>query len=366
MMKDIVTLILISAFFAFAIAPLIINLLYKLNVVRKIENDFSSIVGERSIKAGTPIMGGLIVIITVFIITIAINWNAYTYVPILILLISAFFGALDDLLNIFGRKRLVRPLHKHLKLAMIHKDWRKRVWLLILTPWSAYKNLWYALGSYPGKGIHAGEKIIIQTITGGIVAFWIFTYLGISSIWIPFFGPLELGYFMPIFIIFTIISMSNAVNISDGMDGLSAGLLIPAFGAFLAIALLESHTEVSLLIATVIGALIAYLYFNIKPARIQFGDTGSLALGALLATVAFVQDKIILLLIIGLPFVLEIGSSLVQSIYRKIFRKRLLKMAPLHLHFLIKGWSEEKIVMRFWIFGLVSAIIGFWIYILSV
>ncbi|MFO7564468.1 MAG: hypothetical protein R6X02_17610 [Enhygromyxa sp.] len=165
---------------------------------------------------------------------------------------------------------------------------------------------------------------------------------------------------------FTIVAMSNAVNISDGMDGLSAGLLIISYSAFMLIAIMEAQVEISILLATVVGALIAYLYFNIKPARIQMGDTGSLAMGALLATTAFLQDKIFLLPIIGLPFVVEIGSSLIQSLYKSIFRRRLFKMAPLHLHFLIKGWTEEKTVMRFWLFGLLTALIGFWIYIMSI
>ncbi len=365
-MKETIIVILLSTFFAFLISPLIINLLYKLKVVRKTENDFSAVIGERAIKEGTPIMGGIIIIITILIITLTINWNIYTYVPILVLLISAILGALDDLLNIFGRKRLVRPFHKHIKLALVHKDWKQRVWLAILIPWSAYKNVWYHLGSYPGKGIHAGEKIIVQTITGGIVALWLFSHLDISSIWIPLLGSLELGLLMPILIIFTVVAMSNAVNISDGMDGLSAGLLTASYSAFLLIAIMEGQTEISILLGTVIGALIAYLYFNIKPARIQMGDTGSLAMGALLATTAFLQDKIFLLPIIGFPFVVEIGSSLVQSIYKSLFRRRLFKMAPLHLHFLIKGWSEEKTVMRFWLFGLITAIIGIAIYIISI
>ncbi len=364
-MKEAIAVILLSIFFAFAISPLIINILYKLKVVRKLESDFSSIVGERSVKEGTPIMGGIIIILTILVITLTLNWNSNTYIPIIVLLISALLGALDDLLNIFGRKRLVRPFHKHIKLAMIHKDWKKRVWLAILIPWSAYKNVWYKLGSYPGKGIHAGEKIIIQTITGGIVAFWLCSYLDITSIWVPFLGALELGFLMPILIIFTIVSMSNAVNISDGMDGLSAGLLLTSYGTFFLIAIIQEQTEIALLLATIIGALIAYLYFNIKPARIQMGDTGSLAMGALLATVAFMQDMIFLLPIIGLPFVLEIGSSLIQSIYKSTFGRRLFKMAPLHLHFLIKGWPEEKIVMRFWLVGLIFGIVGLAIYLIS-
>ncbi len=364
-MQEVIVTLLLSILFAFAISPLIINILYRFRVVRQIEDDFSSVVGERARKAGTPIMGGLIIIITVLAITLTANWNEYTLIPIIVLLISAFLGALDDLLNIFGRKRFVRPLQKHIKLAMVHKNWKKRLWLFILIPWSAYKNLWYTLGSYPGKGIHAGEKIIVQTIIGIIVAWWLFLHLGISEIWMPYWGSWELGWFMPILVIFTIVSMSNAVNISDGMDGLSTGLLLPSFGAFLIIALIENQQEISILIASIMGALIAYLYFNIKPARIQMGDTGSLALGTILATIAFLQGQIILLPIIGILFVLEIGSSLVQGIYRKIFGKRLLKMAPIHLHFLIKGWAEEKVVMRMWLLATIFAIVGLAIYIIA-
>lgn len=365
-MKDSLTLILMSAFFGFLISPIIINVLYKLKVVRKIETDFSTIVGERYIKAGTPIMGGLIIIITVLVLTAVLNWNNTTFVPIIVFLISALLGGVDDLLNIFGRKRLVKPFHKHLKLALVHKDWKTRIIMFLLIPWSIYKNIWYALGSYPGKGIHAGEKIIVQAITGGIVAWWIIGHLGITSIWIPFIGSLPLGILlMTIFIIFTVISMSNAVNISDGMDGLSAGLLISSFLAFLVIALLKSNDEIAFLNATVIGALISYLYFNIKPARIEMGDVGSLALGTLLATNAFILDSITLLPIIGLIFVLEIGSSLIQAIYRRVFGRRLFKMAPLHLHFLILGWSEEKIVMRFWLFSIIFALVGIWLFVVS-
>ncbi len=365
-MKEAILILIISIIFGFLISPFIINLLYKFKVVRKIETDFSSVVGERYVKAGTPIMGGLIIIITVLTITLMTNWNEYTYIPIIVLLISATLGALDDLLNIFGRKRLVRPFHKHLKLTLVHKDFKKRIWFFFLIPWAAYKNIWWTLGSYPGKGIHAGEKIIVQTITGGIVAWWLFSHLGISEIWIPMLGHLNLGLLMPLFIIFTIISMSNAVNISDGMDGLSSGLLISAFSGFLLIAILENQQELVILNSTVIGALIAYLYFNIKPARIEMGDVGSLAMGTLLATVAFLQDMIFLLPVIGFIFVIEIGSSLFQSIYRKVFGRRLFKMAPIHLHLLIKGWAEEKVVMRMWLFGFFCTLLGISIYIFSI
>lgn len=353
---------LIAAFIVSMLwAPLLISFLYRNRVVRKTDKDFASIVGDRYLKAGTPIMGGLLVVITTTLLTLIFNWNGNTYIPIAVLALSALLGGMDDLLNIFGRKRVVRTIKKQLVLARVHKSLVHRIYLWLTLPWIAYKNVWYALGSYPGSGIHAGEKILVQIIAGASVAWWIYFKLGWSSVSVPFIGPVELGILMPFFIIFTVVAMTNAVNISDGMDGLSSGLLIMSYLAYLAIAAISGNFEIATLITVTIGALLAYLYFNIKPARFEMGDVGTLALGAMLATVAFALDQAALLPVIGFLFVAEIGSSLIQGVYRRVFGKRLWKMAPLHLHFQIKGWTEEKIVMRFWLFGALFALIGVWL-----
>lgn len=357
-MEELLINILLSFIISLIWAPFLIKFLYHFNVVRNTDKDFAAIVGERYKKAGTPIMGGLLVVITTVVLTTLFNSNGVTVVPIIVLLISALLGGFDDVLNIFGRKRVIKPIKKQLLLIKVHKSYLKRFWYLVTLPWGAYKNMWYALGSYPGTGIQAGEKIIIQIISGAVVAWWIYWQLGWSSIWLPFIGPIELGWLMPIFVIFTVVSMTNAVNIADGMDGLSSGTLIFSFLAFLAISFTLENHELAILSAIVIGSLIAYLYFNIKPARFEMGDVGSLGLGALLATIAFALDRSALLPIIGFVFVAEIGSSLIQAVYRRIFGRRLFKMAPLHLHFQIKGWSEEKVVMRFWLIAAVCAIAG--------
>ena len=343
-------------------APLLIRMLYKYKIVRHISKDFSALVGERYLKKGTPIMGGVLIVFTVSILTILFNWGrGSTYVPIGVLLLSALLGGFDDVLNIYGRKQIVRTVSKQIKLAKVHKSFWRRIYFWITLPLTAYRNIWYALGSYPGKGIQAGEKILVQIAAGGMVAWWLYFKLGWDTIWVPWLGDMHLGILMPIFIIFTIVSMANAVNIADGMDGLSAGMLIPAFTAFMFMALVDQNDQMAVLNATMVGALLAYLYFNIKPARFQMGDVGSLALGAMLATIAFAQDRIFLLPVIGFMFVAEIGSSLVQGVFRKIFGRRLFKMAPLHLHFQIKGWSEERVVMRFWLFAMIFAFFGVWL-----
>lgn len=343
-------------------APMLIDVLIKLNITRNLNKDFASIVGKRYLKAGTPIMGGLLVVVTVVVMTLLLNYNGHTKIPLLVILLSAGLGGIDDLLNIFGKKRIIRTTKKHIKLAKVHKSKFKRVWLWLTLPWNIYQNIWFALGSYPGTGIHAGEKIIIQLLTGGVVAWWLWWKLGWYSIWIPILNQnIDIGWGMPILIIFTVVSMANAVNISDGMDGLSSGTSLIAFIAFLIISLgdvSQAGIHYSLFIATIIGSLIAYLYFNIKPARFEMGDVGSLTIGALLAVIAIMLDRVLLLPIIGFVFVAEIGSSLTQGIYRRITGMRLFKMAPIHLHFQIRGWSEEKTVMRFWVFAIVFAFIG--------
>lgn len=354
--------VIVSFIGAMLWAPLLIKMLYKYKIVRHVSKDFSTLVEERYMKEGTPIMGGLLVVFTVSIITIFFNWGrGSTYVPIGVMVLSAMLGGFDDVLNIYGRKHVVRTVKKQIKLARVHKFWYMKVYYWLSLPLTAYRNIWYALGSYPGKGIQAGEKIIIQIAAGGMVAWWLYFKLGWDAIWLPWFGSIHLGWLMPVFIVFTIVSMANAVNIADGMDGLSSGMLIPAFTAYLFFALLDNNSEMAVLNATIIGSLMAYLYFNIKPARFQMGDVGALALGALIATMAFAQDRIILLPVIGFMFVAEIGSSLVQGVYRRIVGRRLFKMAPLHLHFQIKGWSEERVVMRFWLLSVIFAFFGVWL-----
>lgn len=354
--------VVISFVVAMAWAPLLIRMLYKYKIVRNVSKDFSALVGERYLKKGTPIMGGVLVVFTVSILTILFNWGrGSTYVPIGVLLLSALLGGFDDVLNIYGRKQVVRTVSKQVKLARVHKSLSQRIYYWATIPLTAYRNLWYALGSYPGKGIQAGEKILVQIAAGGMVAWWLYFKLGWDTVWFPFFGDMHLGALMPIFIIFTVVSMANAVNIADGMDGLSAGMLVPAFTAFMFLAIVDNNDEMAVLAATTVGSLLAYLYFNIKPARFQMGDVGSLALGAMLATIAFAQDRIFLLPVIGFMFVAEIGSSLVQGVFRKIFGRRLFRMAPLHLHFQIKGWSEERVVMRFWLVAMIFAFFGVWL-----
>lgn len=362
--NDIVIYIFLSASLSLLISFPIIHLLYRFKIVRLIDKDFSAIIEERRLKRGTPIMGGLIVVFAVLIINLVFNLTGSTKVPLLVFGICALLGALDDVLNIYGRERSVRSLHRTFRLAKVHASSLMRIFYFLSLPWAAYRWLFYLLGSNPGKGIQSHEKVIVQTITGGIVAWWIYFGAGNPSpgeLWIPFLGSINIGLLMIPFIIFTVISMANAVNFTDGMDGLAAGLLLTSFLGFLVIAYTGGAVPTTFLIASVIGALLIYLYFNVPPARFQMGDVGSLALGTLLATIAFELNRSLLLPVFGFFFVAEVLSAVIQGVARRLLGRRIFKMAPLHHHLEILGWPEYKIVMRAWVLAPIFVVFGIWL-----
>jgi len=385
-LDEILSFALFSLIISFILAFPIIKLLYKFGIVRHLEVDFSVLVDARKSKYGIPIMGGLIVIIPILILNLFFSPVGFVKLSMLVFGISALLGALDDVLNIYGRERKIRKFYRTLKLIKVHKNYFYRIYLFIILPWIIFARIFYILGSNPGKGLFAHEKIVVQLLISLCVAFWLYTKVNApSEVWIPFFDKIDIGQiFMILLIVIAVIGMTNAVNLADGMDGLSAGLLLPAFGALALISysqelkILNKFLEINpspvsymqffpmtLLCASVLGGLVAYLYFNIPPARFQMGDVGSLALGALLAVMAFMARVPLLLPIIGFPFVAEVSSSIIQSVGRRIFGKRIFKMAPLHHHFEMMGWNEEKVVMRFWLMGIVFAIIGLWIYFVA-
>jgi phospho-N-acetylmuramoyl-pentapeptide-transferase len=162
-------------------------------------------------------------------------------------------------------------------------------------------------------------------------------------------------------IIFTVILFANAVNISDGLDGLSGGVLISAFVGLAILSYFQGSLPFSILNATVIGSLIAYTYFNVKPARFQMGDAGSLSMGSLFAVMMIAQNRLLLIPFFGFIFLVEIFSVVIQTFWRYGLGRRFFKMAPLHHHLELKNWPEEKIVARFWIINIFMVILGLWL-----
>ena len=271
-------------------------------------------------KHAFPTMAGLIGVVSITIMTCIFNLDrGQTWLPLAGFLGGAAVGMIDDLINVFGSGKGAAGLRGPVKFALI--------------------------------------------TAVGLVLGWFFAIkLGWTEILVPFVGDIQIGVAGMIAIFtFAVVATSNAVNITDGLDGLSGGLAMIAYGAYGIIALFQGHILLFGFCMTVVGWLLSYIWFNVPPARFMMGDTGSFALGAGLGVVAMMTDSFLLLPIIGLVFVVETGSSLIQLTSKKFFKKKVFISAPLHHHLEAKGWGEAKIVMRFWIIAGVCAILGVFI-----
>lgn len=267
-------------------------------------------------KRNIPTMAGIVFTVAIIVITLLFNLDrAETWLPLAALVGGAIVGLIDDIINIRGGGKGVAGLRSSLKFMMI-------------------------------------------TAIGLALGWFFFEKLGVSAVHIPFIGPWELGWFIiPIFA-FVIVATGNAVNISDGLDGLAGGLAAIAFGSFGIIALLQGNGIMAGFCFTVVGALLSYLWFNIYPARFFMGDVGSFALGTSLGVVAMLTDSLFILPIIGLIFVIEAGSSLIQIFSKKVFKRKIFISAPIHHHLEALGWPETKVTMRFWIIAAVCSFVG--------
>ncbi len=355
---------LISCAASFFLAPFLIKCLYRFHITRRGEYDATLGLDGRRTKAGVPIMGGLLVILTVAAMTILFNWERkFTYVPIGVMLLAAALGGIDDLLNIFGKERRNPKLSHVIRLIRVHREFPMRIWLFLTLPWTAFKRVSLWFGSHPGKGVHVHVKLLLQFIAGAITAWWIYDKLGANwrMIHVPFDGLVAIGWWIIPLIILFVMFTANAVNVADGMDGLAGGSLIITFAALMLLSWLGGYSEITILNATVVGALITYTYFNIKPARFQMGDVGSLGLGALLAINTIVINHMLLLPLLAFIFYIELGSVVIQLLGRYALGRRIFRMAPIHHHFELRGWSEEKTVMRFWVIHAAFVLLGLWI-----
>lgn len=267
-------------------------------------------------KRNIPTMAGAVFVISIALITLLFNLDrAETWLPLAALIGGAIVGLIDDIINIRGLGKGVAGLRSQIKFMMI--------------------------------------------VAIGLALGWFcFDRLGVTAVTIPFFGTWELGWlFVPLFA-FVVVATGNAVNISDGLDGLAGGLAAIAFGSFGIIALLQGNALLAGFCFTVVGALLSYLWFNIYPARFFMGDVGSFALGTSLGVVAMLTDSLFLLPIIGIVFVVEAGSSLIQIFSKKVFKKKIFISAPIHHHLEAIGWPETKVTMRFWVVASVASFIG--------
>lgn len=267
-------------------------------------------------KENTPTMGGLLVWITTAVITLLFNLSrSGTWLPLFALVASGIIGALDDILNIRG------------------------------------------IGPNNG-GIAFKLKFFLYLAIAALGAWWFYFKLGWDIFHIPGIGDFTLGWwYIPLFIA-VIVFLAFSVNQTDGLDGLAGGTLAIAYGAYAMIALVDGKVALAAFCGTIMGSLLAFLWFNIYPARFFMGDTGSMALGTTLGVIAFLTNSVAVLPIIGFVFMIEALSTMIQIFSKKFFHRKVFLSAPIHHHFEALGWPEAKVTMRFWVISAVMAIIG--------
>jgi phospho-N-acetylmuramoyl-pentapeptide-transferase len=335
--------LIIFSFFVTSILVIpFINLLYKIKLTRRVEG-----IGKKKelfdrlhdIKAGTPIGGGVLVtsivcILFVFIFQIISHLGVYIHSSfslknelfIIFFTFTSFglLGLLDDFVKTFGKPRPGR------------------------------------LGAI--FGLTRKQKFTLQCILALISAAFLYKILGIHILHLPFRNNvIDLGIFYIPFAAMIIIFFTNAFNFTDGLDGLASGLLVIYLLAYIIIAAGIIDTPLFVFIAIWLGSIIAFLYFNIWPARVFLGDAGALSFGSTIAIIGLLIGNVATLFVIGGIFVFEAASSVIQILGWKILKRRIFPLAPIHHSFLAKGWEEPKIVMRAWIAGIILAIFGLWL-----
>jgi phospho-N-acetylmuramoyl-pentapeptide-transferase len=225
------------------------------------------------------------------------------------------------------------------------------------------------LNARTGEGIRVRQKLLWQTVFAVFFAWQIQQTYGLSGFRVPFIGDVSVDPLVWIAFRPAIVASCNAVNITDGLDGLAGGTLIISFVSFLIIALLNvpQQPNIAFLCALLIGGLLGFLWFNVHPAQVIMGDAGSLSFGATLAVIAIITGQVFVLPLIGLVFVLETGSVALQVAYFKVTGgRRIFKMSPLHHHFELSGWDEEKITLRFWIVAVLAGLLGVTLFLASI
>lgn len=334
-------LLLSTAAFVFAMlaTPLLAHFLYKYKLGKKIRDNGSTPIFSKlhAHKTGTPTMGGVLIWGTVLIFALLFSFlprvlpfdfikhlnflsRAETLLPLGALVISALIGLFDDWLDVRGK------------------------------------------GVLGGGGLKLRHRLLIYTLIAIVGALWFYFKLDWTVFHVPFLGNFEIGaWYIPIFI-FIIVATSFSVNETDGLDGLAGGTLLLAFAAYGIIAFSLGRYDLATFCGVIIGALLAFLWFNIPPARFYMGDTGAMSLGVTLGIIAMLTNNALLLVFIGAIFLIESASVIIQTLSKRLRHKKVFLSSPIHHHFQAMGWPESKIVMRFWVLsglGIALALIIF-------
>jgi len=337
----------IAFFIGIAMTPVLAHYLYKYKLwrkdVRTMAPDgaetpiFSRLHKEREIKA--PRMGGIIIWATTLIVALLfwllkeiwpealflkLNFlsREQTWVPLGMMVAGSLVSLLDDLLLVFQK------------------------------------------GTYRGGGLTFTRRIILITLIAALGAYWFYFKLDQSSIFIPAFGDLELGILFPVFFVLVLLATFSG-GVIDGLDGLAGGVFAAIFAAYSGIAFFQNQIDIAAFCAVIVGAILAFLWFNIPPARFYMSETGIMGLTTALAVVAFLTDAVAVLPIIAFPLVLESLSVMIQLGSKKFFGRKVFLVAPIHHHFEALGWLPEKVTMRFWVISVVFAVFGLIVQLIS-
>ena len=334
---EILLLTTVSFIVALAWTPLLTYLLFKYNLGKKIRDSVSAPIMSalHQAKSGTPTMGGLLVWVTALALALVFFW-------------------LDELnlvhLNFLTRSETVLPLGALVASAIVG----------LIDDWYNIKGL-----GPKGGGLTMRYRLLIYTAIAMVGAWWFHSKLAWDVLHVPFLGNFNIGWwYVPLFI-FTIVATSFSVNEIDGLDGLAGGTLLSAFAAYAAIAFLQGHYDLATFCGVIAGSLLAFLWFNINPARFFMGDTGAMSLGVTLGMVALLTNTVFILPVIGFLFVVESLSVIIQVFSKRFRGKKVFLSAPIHHHLEAIGWPEPKIVMRFWVISAVTAVAGIIIVLLD-
>ena len=329
----------LSFIVAFLWTPLLTHFLYKYKLGKQIRTSDKAPVFSQlhQKKSGTPSMGGLLVWVTTLVLALVFSILAY------------YFDGIFGQFNFLSRSQTLLPLGALVAAALVGL-------------FDDYLNV-HKIGPY-GGGLSVRYRLIVYTAIAAVVAYWFFYRLEWDFIRIPFLATIHIGWWFIPFVIFVVVATAFSVNEIDGLDGLSGGTLLIAFASYGAISFAQGRFDLAVFCGVIVGALLAFLWFNITPARFFMGDTGAMSLGVTLAIIAVLTNTVFLLPIIGFMFVVESASVIIQVASKKLRNgKKVFLSAPIHHHFEAIGWPEAKVVMRFWVISAVTAVIGLVIFL---
>ncbi|PIS12563.1 hypothetical protein COT70_00150 [candidate division WWE3 bacterium CG09_land_8_20_14_0_10_47_33] len=359
-MARVLLFLIISTLATFSLYPLVINFLYRFQLREEINPEVPR---THFAKRGTPTAAGILMLVVFLFLNSFFNRTSSTVPILLVAFALGGLGLLEDFFKIYHRSRLRLVIRRTITPIVTLSDLSWDLYKLALFPWNAFKEVFRALGSTSVGGIAPYQKVLAQTAVAAAFAVWLSFTQG-TKLWLPVLGEVALGYLYIPFVIAVFLFFINSISITDGLDGLVGGLLAMNFVALMAVALVLGEEELAVTSSILVGALLAFLYFNIYPARVFMGNIGALFLAGVFVSTAFILKREILLPVVGGVFVIEGLSVLLQVASVKLGRGRIFLMAPIHHHFEMKGWAETKVTMRFWLAGAFLSILGLYLTLL--